>query len=300
MGERAMRKTALEKKEERIGYLFLLPNLVGFLVFTLFPVGFSLVLSLCQWNLSGTIKFVGLSNFIEILTTDEMFWKVLSNTFYYILLVIPAGFVLAMALALALNKGLKGTIAFRSIFFLPIVISFIAAAMIWVWLFDKDFGVVNYFLWLLGIRGVGWLSDPKMAMISMAVIALWHDTGYNMTIMLAGLQTVPKQLYEAAEIDGANAWQKLWNVTLPMLSPTLFFMLVMAIIGSFQVFDLIFVLTGGGPLNSTRTIVAYIYSNGFSYFKMGYASALAWIMFLILFVCTWIQFKLQKDTVFYN
>lgn len=295
-----MQKTALQKKEERAGYLFLLPNLIGFFVFTLFPVGFSLVLSLCQWNLSNPIEFVGLSNFVEILTRDEMFWKVLGNTLYYMILVIPIGFALALALALALNRGLKGTIAFRSIFFLPVVTSFIASAMIWTWLYNRDFGLINYFLWVMGLPDVGWLNDPNMAMISIAIIALWHDTGYNMTIMLAGLQTVPSQLYEAAQIDGANAWQRFIKITLPMLSPTLFFMLVMAVIGTFQAFDLIFVLTGGGPLNSTRTIVAYIYSNGFSYFKMGYASALAWIMFLILFAFTWVQFKLQKDTVFYN
>jgi multiple sugar transport system permease protein len=291
--------TKRQLRETRAGYLFILPNLAGFLVFTLFPVGFSLVLSFMHWNLTE-FSFAGLENYIEIFTRDELFFKVLGNTFYYMLLCIPAGFALALVLALALNQGLKGTIFFRSLFFLPIVISFIASSMIWGFMLNKEFGLVNYILFrLFKTPEIAWLADERFSMPAVVLVALWHDTGYNMTIMLAGLQTIPRQLYEAADIDGAGRWQKFRKVTLPMLYPTLFFMTVMAIIGTFQVFDVIYALTGGGPFNSTRTYVMYLYTQGFGSFRMGYASALAWIMFVIIFVFTLIQFKFQRDDVMY-
>jgi multiple sugar transport system permease protein len=291
--------TKRQLRETRVGYLFILPNLIGFLVFTLFPVGFSFVLSFMHWNLTE-FSFAGLENYIEIFTRDELFFKVLGNTFYYMLLCIPAGFALALILALALNQGLKGTIFFRSIFFLPIVISFIASSMIWGFMLNKEFGLVNYILFkLFKTPEIAWLADERFSMPAVVLVALWHDTGYNMTIMLAGLQTIPRQLYEAADIDGAGRWQKFRKVTLPMLYPTLFFMTVMAIIGTFQVFDVIYALTSGGPFNSTRTYVMYLYTQGFGSFRMGYASALAWIMFVIIFVFTLIQFKFQRDDVMY-
>jgi multiple sugar transport system permease protein len=286
-------------RETRAGYLFLLPNFIGFLIFTLFPVGFSLVLSFMNWDLSD-FSFAGFSNYIEIFTKDEHFFRVLKNTLYYMVLCIPPGFSIALALALALNRGIRGTLIFRSVFFLPIVISFIAASMIWAWIYNTDFGILNYVLWkLFKIEGIPWLTDQRSAMPAVVMVALWHDTGYNMTIMLAGLQTIPRQLYEAAEIDGAGGWCKFQKITLPMLYPTLFFMTVMAVIGTFQVFDVIYALPGGGPFNSTRTYVAYLYNVGFGGFRFGYASALAWIMFVIIFVFTLIQFRFQKDDVMY-
>jgi multiple sugar transport system permease protein len=293
------RLTKRQLRETRAGYLFILPNLAGFLVFTLFPVGFSLVLSFMNWNLTD-FSFAGLQNYIEIFTRDELFFKVLSNTLYYMILCIPAGFALALILALALNQGLKGTVFFRSVFFLPIVISFIASSMIWGFMLNKEFGLVNYILFkFFKTPEIAWLTDERFSMPAVVLVALWHDTGYNMTIMLAGLQTIPRQLYEAADIDGAGKWQKFRKVTLPMLYPTLFFMTVMAIIGTFQVFDVIYALTSGGPFNSTRTYVMYLYTQGFGSFRMGYASALAWIMFVIIFIFTLIQFKFQRDDVMY-
>ena len=291
--------TKQQIRETRAGYLFILPNFLGFLTFTLFPVGFSLVLGFMNWNLTE-YSFAGLQNFITIFTKDELFFKVLKNTFYYMILCIPPGFTLALVLALALNRGLKGTIVFRAIFFLPVVISLIASSMIWAWIYNTDFGLLNYLLWkIFKVDSIQWLTDQRFAMPAVVMVALWHDTGYNITIMLAGLQTIPRQLYEAADIDGAGGWYKFWKVTLPMLYPTLFFMTVMAIIGTFQVFDVIYALTGGGPMNSTRTYVAYLYSKGFNGFQFGYASALAWIMFVIIFVFTFIQFKFQRDDVMY-
>lgn len=288
------------RKELIAGYGFLLPNFLGFIIFTLFPVSASLVLSFFKWNLAAPPTFTGLNNYVELLTRDPFFWAVIRNTLYYALLVIPVGMTISLILALALNQALLGRLVYRFIFFLPVVISLIAVSMVWYWLYDADFGIINYFLWtLFRIQPIYWLNEPSIAMISVAVVAIWHGSGYNMVIIMAGLQGIPRQLYEAADIDGANTWRKFLNVTLPMLSPTLFFILVMAIINSFQVFDLVFSMTGGGPMNSTRTIVTYIYENGFSYFRMGYASAIAWVLFAVIFIATFIQFRFQKDWVQY-
>ena len=294
-----MKHGKLQRRETVAGFLFLLPNFLGFSVFILFPMLFSLILSFTEWNMVSPIQFVGFQNFINIFQ-DEMFFKVLRNTFQYMIMIIPSGFTIALILALALNHKLKGTIFFRSVIFLPVVISWAATAMIWTWLLNREFGLINYLLWNFGVPQIGWLNDPNYSMLAIVIVALWHDTGYNMTIMLAGLQTIPRHLYEAASIDGANALQRFRYVTLPMLSPTLFFLVVIAVIQTFQVFDLIFIMTGGGPVNSTRTIVQYVYDSGFTFFRMGYASALAWIMFLFLFIFTWIQFRAQKNVVTYG
>lgn len=288
-----------QNKDLLTGLAFLLPNFLGFLLFTLIPVGASLILSFFSWDLINPPEFVGLENFIDLFTKDTLFWKVMGNTSLYTLMVIPGTLIVSLLLALLVNQQIWGKLVFRFIYFLPVVTSTIAVSLVWNWMYNKDFGLINSFLSLFHIPPVNWLTDTKTALPSIALVGIWSGAGYNMVLFLAGLQGIPKQLYEACELDGANWVQKFFHVTMPMLTPTTFFVLVMSIIGSFQVFDLVFMMTRGGPDNATRTIVSYIYDNAFSFFKLGYASSMAWVLFVIIFILTYIQFKIQNNWVQY-
>jgi len=260
-----------------------------------------LAISFTDWDLLSTPKFVGLYNYISLLTDDPLFWLSLKNTLVYSVIVIGIGVPLSLVLALAVNNKLRGIEIFRTIYFIPVVVSTVAAALVWKWIFAPDIGVVNTILRWFGVRGPLWLGSEKTALLSVAIVAIWLGLGYNMVILLAGLKGIPSHLYEAAAIDGAGGAQQFWYITLPLLTPTLFFVLVMSVISSFQVFSQVYVMTiQGGPNNATLTYIYYLWRNAFQYFKMGYASALAYVLFLIILVLTVIQMKFLGRRINYD
>ena len=246
---------------------------------------------------SGDTTFIGLDNYIKMFQSAE-FWLVLKNTAIYTFGTIPLNMGISLMIAYVLHKKIAGKKFLRTAFFAPVIISPVAAAVIWRWLYDPNFGLVNYSLGFLGINPINWLNDPTAAMFALIIMGVWKTFGINMVLFSAGLQGIPDNYYEAAEIDGAGGWAKFWNITLPMLSPTTFFILVMSMISSFQVFDLVYVLTSGGPLGSTKVMVFYIYEYAFKFFEMGYASAASYILFLILFIFTMVQVRYMKSKVY--
>ncbi len=280
-------------------YLFLSPTLLIFSVFVLFPVVFSFYLSFHQWNMfSEDQSYVGLENYIRIFETPE-FWSVLKNTAFYTFGTVPLNMFVALGVAYFLNKKIAGKKFLRAAFFTPVVISPVAAAVIWRWIYEPNFGLLNYSLSWLGTPAVNWLNDPAAAMVALIVVGVWKTFGINMVLFTAGLQAIPTHYYDAADIDGAGGWSKFWKITFPLLSPTTFFILVISMITSFQVFDLVYVLTSGGPLGSTKVLVFYLYENAFKFFEMGYAAAIAYLLFAIVFVLTMVQIKVLKGRVHY-
>jgi multiple sugar transport system permease protein len=290
----------LHRQETIAGYLFLLPNILGFLVFSSVPVIATFSISLLDWDLIRAPRFVGIDNYVKLLTDDVLFRKVLWNTGYFVLGTVPAGIVLSLLLALAMNANVRGIAIFRALFFIPVISASVAVAMMWRWLYNTDFGLINVALTSIGLKAVPWISSTAWAMPSVIIMAIWKNLGYNMVIFLAGLQSIPVHLYEAAAIDGANSYQRFRHITVPLLAPTTFFVLVISGISSFQVFDLAFVLTKGGPGDATNTMVMYIYAQAFQFFHMGYAAAIAWVLFAIIFVVTLLQHQLQKRWVHYE
>jgi multiple sugar transport system permease protein len=274
--------------------LFLSPTLVVFTTFILFPVFFSFYLSFQKWNMfSAESSFVGFDNYIRLLQNPD-FWQVLKNTVIYTMGTVPLNMAMALAVAYALNKKIAGKKFLRTAFFAPVIISPVAAAVIWRWIYDPNFGLMNYAIGFVGIDSINWLNDPTAAMFALIIMGVWKTFGINMVLFSAGLAGIPEQYYEAAEIDGAGRWSKFWNITIPLLTPTTFFILVMSMITSFQVFDIVYVLTQGGPLGSTKVLVFYVYEQAFQFFEMGYASAISYILFALLFVLTMIQIKYLK------
>lgn len=272
------------------GFGFLLPNIIGFLIFVFIPVFVSLVLSLYEWDLFHDPKFVGLSNFVTLFK-DPYFWKYLWNTLYF-MIGIPVGMAVSLFMAVAMNQKLRGIVFFRTMYFLPVISSMVACALLWRWIYNPDFGLLNALLKMLGVANPpAWLSSSKYAKPAIIMMCVWKNAGYNMLLYLAALQGIPESLYEAADIDGANNFHKFWHVTVPLLGPTHFFILIMSVIGVFQMFGEIFMMTQGGPGGSTTTITYYIYNNAFQWFKMGYASAISWVLFAMMFAVTMIQWK---------
>jgi multiple sugar transport system permease protein len=294
------RKSRLAQREAKYGYLFISPWLLGFLMFVIIPIIASLYLSFTNYELfkPGT-SWIGFKNYIELLTQDRLFWLSLYNTVYYTVFSVPLGIGVALILALLLNRKLYGVTIYRTIFYLPSVTSGVALSLLWVWLFNPTYGLINVLLGKIGIQGPGWISDPKWAKPAFILMSLW-GVGGTMVILLAGLQGVPEQLYEAAELDGANWWQKFRHVTFPMISPVIFFNLIMGIIGAFQYFTQAYVMTGGGPVDSTLFYVLYLFRQGFLLLRMGYASAMAWLLFIVILLLTIIQFKLASYWVYYE
>lgn len=243
-------------------------------------------------------SFVGLENYRRIFEDPES-WMVLKNTLIYTLGTVPLNMILALAAACLLHRRVVGRKFLRTAFFAPVVISAVSAAVIWRWIYDPNFGIVNYLLNLVGIPPVNWINDPSAAMFGLILMGVWKTFGVNMVLYLAGLQGIPEHYYEAADIDGASRWSRFWHITLPLLSPTSFFIMVMSVIGSFQVFDIVYVLTQGGPLGSTKVLVFYLYEQAFKFFDMGYASAVAYFLFALIFVLTLIQIRYMRSRVYY-
>ncbi len=277
---------------------FLSPTLIIFSAFILFPVFFSFYLSFQQWNMfSGDTTFIGLDNYIRMFKSEE-FWSVLKNTAIYTFGTIPLNMGFSLLVAYILHKKIFGKKLLRTLFFAPVIISPVAAAVIWRWLYDPNFGLINFFIGIFGINPINWLNDTLAAMAALIIMGVWKTFGINMVLFAAGLQAIPEHYYEAAEIDGAGQWAKFRKITLPLLAPTIFFIMVMSIISSFQVFDIVYVLTSGGPLGSTKVMVFYIYEHAFKFFEMGYASAVSYVLFAILFTLTLIQIKYMKNRAY--
>lgn len=288
------------------GYLFILPSLLGLIIFTAFPVIFSLVISLFEWNMIGAARFVGFNNYTALFTRDRIFQEVSWNTVIFLVSIVPLQMIFSLALAMALNLPMRGMVAFRVIYYMPVVTTIVAAALIFQWMFDRNYGVASAVLWGLVERWdvpltpPDWLNHPGWAKAAVVILTLWKNVGFSTIIFLAGLQSIPRDLHEAAAIDGASAWQRFWNITLPMLSPTTFFVFIVLCIGAFQLFGESFILTRGGPGYATMTVVQYIYQSAFEFFRMGRASAVAWALFAAIFCFTLIQWRLQKRWVYYE
>jgi len=295
------RAGTLRRREALEGLLYISPGLIGFLVFNAGPLLYSLYLSLTKYSIVREPVFTGLDNYVQILTRDRLFWVAIQRTGYYALVTVVVGLTCSLLLALLLDQKLKGTYLLRTFFFLPTLTPIVASVLIWGWIFQPDLGVLNYLLRTVGLEGPGWLQSVEWAMPALLVIALWGSVGGSrMVIFIAGLQGIPHELYEAAHIDGAGQWTRFRHVTLPLLTPTLFFNTVLGIIAALSVFQVAFVGTKGGPANATYFYVLHIYYRGFADSEMGYAAALAWIFFLIVMSFTALQFWLQRRWVHYE
>jgi multiple sugar transport system permease protein len=282
------------------GYLYISPFLLGFLIFTAYPLIASFYLSFTSYNILTPPTWIGLENYQRAFMQDNQFWGSLVRTGKYALMVVPLGIVSSLLAAMLLNQGFPGTSIFRTLFFLPSITPIIASVLIWLWLLQPSIGVINYLLSLVGVPGPPWVQSTTWSIPSLVILSLWNTAGGSrMIIFLAGLQGVPQELYEASHIDGANTWQRFWNVTVPMISPTIFFNLVISVIGALSVFSVAYIGTQGGPAYATYFYVYHLYISAFQFNLMGYASALAWMFLVIVLALTVVQFTLQKRWVFY-
>jgi multiple sugar transport system permease protein len=288
-GQRPARRRR-RRRNERVGYLFILPATAHLVLFALVPILFSLYLSFHEWTSPSFLQapFVGLDNYISLFS-DDPFWHAMGNTAYYTVLSVPIGMAVSLALAVLVNQKLRGVNVFRAVFFMPVITSWVAVSVIWITLLSPDAGLVNYLFRVLHLPQQNWLDDPHAAMFAIVLINTWKTAGFSMVIWLAGLQAVPPELLEAASIDGAGKWRQFWNVTLPLLAPTTIFLVITGVIGGFQVFTPMYVITEGGPLGATDVAVYHIYQRAFEEFSMGYASAQAWVLFAVIFVVTLLQ-----------
>jgi multiple sugar transport system permease protein len=281
-----------------VGYIFIAPFMLGFLLWFLIPALTSVWMAFQNWNMINPPKFIGLDNFKKI-ATDKLFWQSLKVTTVYTAVSVPLSLVVAFLLALLMNVKVRGIAVFRTLYYLPGIVPAVANAILWAWILNSDFGLLNAFLHIFGIPRILWLQDPRWALPALILMSLW-SLGGAMVIFLAGLQGIPNEFYEAAEIDGAGTWAKLWHVTIPLMSPVIFFNLIMGLIGTFQIFTAGYLITNGGPQNATLFYVLYLYRNGFQYFQMGYAAALAWVLTFIIMGLTVFVFRGLGGRVYYE
>jgi multiple sugar transport system permease protein len=287
------------RREAFVGYVCILPWLLGFLVFVAGPIVASFVISFMNWDIVSPAKWIGLRNYIKIFTDDEDFIQALKVTITFAAASLPLQLVGGLAISLLLNMKLRGMDVYRTLFYIPAVLPGVAVTLLWIWIFNPEFGLINYMLSLVGIEGPRWFFSPRWALPGLILMGLW-GVGGQAVIYLAGLQNIPPHLYEAAEVDGANRWYQFWRITIPLLTPTLFFQLVMNLIGSFQVFMTSYVATGGGPLKSTFFYMLYIYNTAFRSLRMGYGAALAWILAVVILLVTLVVFKSSPYWVYYE
>ena len=273
--------------------LFLGPSLIGLAIFTLLPIFASLGLSFTNWDLLRPPDFIGIDNYRRMIS-DAEFWRTLRNTVTFLVGYVPLVMACGLLIAVLLNANIPFRGIFRTMYFVPVVTSWVAVALVWKWLFNPAYGLINAAIGALGIAGPAWLYDPNWAMVAVILTSVWKDTGFIMVIMLAGLQGIPREYYEAASIDGATRPQSLWHITIPLLSPTLIFCLSISLISAFQVFDQVYVMTEGGPAGATMVLVERVVSNAFSYSRMGYASAMSWMLFVMIFVVTIFFYRLRR------
>ena len=291
------KRMSLKTKEALTGWLFLSPALIGFSIFTFGSIIYSLYLSLTDYDLMTKPKFIGLENYIRAFTKDESFYKFFGNTLYFVVLLVPIVLAISLFLALLINKKAgKITKAYRVALFLPSITSTIAVSMVWLWIFNPDMGLLNNMLTAIGFNNPPmWLNSPDTSKMALVIMRVWQMSGYYMIMFLAGLQTIPESLYESAQVDGANKIQSFFKITLPMLSNTTFVVIILLVIEAFNMFESIFIMTNGGPLGSTSTIMYYIYEQGFGNYNMGYASAIAWIFFVVIMIITLIQYRFRNE-----
>lgn len=289
------------ESETRWAWLFLAPCLLGLVVFTYVPILASLGLSFSYWNLLGAPAWVGLENYRAVLG-DALFWKSFGVTVTFVLVSGLLEIVLALALAVWLNRAMRGVALFRTAYFLPFITPMVSVALVFGWLYDPQYGVINWLLAQLRLidAPIPWLYSPDTALWAVILLRVWKGVGYNMILLLAGLQAVPPSLYESAQLDGASGWQTFWRVTLPMITPTLFFVGIMSFINGFQTFDSVYLLTQGGPEHSTELLVYWMFKNAFEFYKIGPASAIAYLLFLVILGLTVVQWQLRKRWVMYE
>jgi multiple sugar transport system permease protein len=300
MDNRWMKLSSMRGQEERTAWLFILPVALGIIIFQVYPVLFSLYVSFTSWDLITPPKWVGLGNYVGLFTTDRAFYQVMSNTAVYAVGTILPGMVIALIFATLLNQNIIGQSAFRAIYFVPVVVPTAAVAILWRWIYEPNYGIFNGFLKGVGLPGPLWLTNTHTALLAVIIEAVWAGLGLNIVIYLAGLQSISREYYEAAQIDGANALQQFFHITLPLISPTTFFLLVTGVISAIQVFDVPFVMTGGGPANATQMIVMYLYRAAFGLQRMGVATAMGYIVFMLILLLTFINFLMEKRWVFYE
>lgn len=277
------------------GYGFLLPDLLGLLIFVVGPIGYALFLSFHDWNALAPMRFTGLANY-KRLWVDPLFWSSLRVTALYTAFYVPLLFSISLGLAVLVNQRLPFVHLFRGIFFIPVALSLVVSALMWKYIFDEQVGLLNYLLRLVGLPAQPWLGSVELALPAIIIVSIWIQMGYFMVIFLAGLQDIPRPYYDAAKIDGASAWQIFWSITFPLLKPTSLFVGVILLINSFQVFDQIWVMTKGGPASATEVTVIYIYRQAFEYLNLGYASAVAFVLFLVILVFSLLQFQLFRSS----
>lgn len=280
--------------------LFIAPMLIGLLLFRIGPIFASFGTSFTEWNVIGTPRFVGLENYRALLR-DAAFWETMRNTVTFAVLYVPGVMALGLGLALLVHQGLRGSIVFRGLFFMPYITSMVAVALVWQWIFATRFGLLNAGLRALGVRNPpSWLGDPDLSLLALVIVSVWQAAGFQMLLFLAGLQNVDASVQDAARVDGANRWQVFRHVTLPMLSPVTFFVLIVSLIASSQTFEVTYALTGGGPQRSSTTLAFFIYQNAFVFFRMGYASALAYVLLLLVGSVAIVNFFLRRRWVHYG
>ncbi|MBN1400256.1 MAG: sugar ABC transporter permease [Anaerolineae bacterium] len=294
-----MHMSRMQRREALEAYVFISPWVIGMLLFVGGPILASAFLSLTDWSLLAPMQFVGTANYVRLLTNDPLFWKALRVTGIYTFAHVPLAIMLGFSIALMLNQPLRFVALWRTIYYLPAVVSGVAVALLWLWVFNPELGLANRLLDLFGIEPLPWFMSTRWALPTLIIVSLW-GVGGGMVIYLAGLQGIPTDLYEAAHIDGAGMLRRFLSITIPMMTPVLFFQLIMGIINTLQVFTNAYVMTAGGPANATLFYVLYLYLNAFSYFKMGYAAAMAWILFLIILLLTVLVFWSSSRWVYYE
>ncbi len=287
-------------KQKFWGFLFVSPWLIGFLIFGLYPIVMSIYYSLCHYDVLRVPQYIGLGNYKELLFNDDYFWVSIYNTLFYLMFRTPFVIIGSLLLAVLVDNSIKGMKFFRTVYFTPSIISGVILSVLWMWLLNPEYGLINNTLGYFGIQGPLWLIDPDWSKPALILMSVWSIGGGRMLIFLAALQGVPKQLYEAVEIDGGGWWAKFKNVTIPHVSPVIFLWTIIEVIFALQVFVEAYVMTKGGPLNSTLFYNLYLYNKAFDDFQMGYSSALAWILFIIAMILTFIQFRVSKKWVHYS
>ena len=297
--------TKRSSQDTLTAYIFLLPNILGFFLFTLGPVVASFAVSFFNWRLLEPPVFVGWENYQTMFIADPLFYKAVFNTLFFVATYVPLNIIISVGVAQWLSGKLKGVNFYRLLFFMPILTPAVAVGAVWKYIYQPDFGLIDSVLAKIGMKGPFWLGDPNWALFSIVIMTLWFQMGWNMVIFIAAIKNIPAALFECAEIDGSGKIRQFFKITLPMISPAIFFGVVMTVISSFQVFDQIYVMAGfnanlGNPMNATRTISIHIFENGFRFIKMGYAAACSWALFLIIFIMTVIQFYAQKKWVYYD
>lgn len=295
----------MRKKEALWFYLLIMPWLIGFITLTLGPMVYSFILSLTNWDLFTTPKFIDVQNYVNLFTKDKIFWKAVYNTLYYALISVPLGMSFSLFIAFFLNRPIKGSAIYRTLYYIPATVPAVASALLFKWLLAPDAGMINRSLALIGIDGPAWLLEPQWVKPALILMSLW-TVGSNITLLMAGIKSVPNEFYEAATLDGASPLMQYTRITLPLLTPVIFFNVINGLIGSLQIFTQIYIMTNtggatmGGPNNASMMIVPYLFNNGFRFYKMGYASAIAWVLFVLVMLLTLLVFRSSSAWVYYE